>query len=154
MCYTAFVLCLWGEGWFAVKIPMMITADYATVDHSNGKLHVLGVFREIYANAFPFRHSRMCLALIIEGEFAESNETHRLSVTLADEDGNEVFSMQGAFEMPVRVGGLLPHCNLLLEFNDLPFENPGEYCFYVTINADEVVGATAIRVVHRELGKG
>ncbi len=48
-----------------MKIPMMVTADYATVDPVTGKLHILGVFRSISAQSFPCKHSRMCLALIM-----------------------------------------------------------------------------------------
>ena len=137
-----------------MKIPMMITADYATVDPITGKLHILGVFHTIRANEFPCRHPRMCLALRIEGEIADSINPHDLSVTLADEDGNEVFSIQGAFEMPKSTSGIPPHCNVLLEFNDLQFEKPGEFCFYVTVNADETTGSSVIQVVQRELGNG
>ncbi|MCY3865338.1 MAG: hypothetical protein OXG68_07840 [Chloroflexi bacterium] len=132
-----------------MRIPMMITADYATVDQSNGKIHVLGIFRNIYADTFPFQHSRMCLALIIEEEISDSDNPHDVTVTLADEDGKEVFSLKGAFEMPESRGGIAPHCNLLLELNDLPFEKPGEYCFYIAINGDELDDSVAIQVVHR-----
>lgn len=132
----------------------MVTADYATVDPITGKLHILGVFRNINATGFPTQHPRMCLALIIEGELADSNNPHELSVSLADEDGNEVFSMQGAFEMPKSASGIPPHCNVLLEFNDLQFEQPGQYCFYVTVNTDEIEGSAVIQVVQRAHGNG
>ena len=36
-----------------VKIPLMVTADYATIDPITGKLHILGVFRAIYTSTFP-----------------------------------------------------------------------------------------------------
>lgn len=137
-----------------VKIPLIVTADYATIDPITGKLHVLGVFRDIYSNSFPTQHPRMCLALIIEGELADSVNPHDLAVTLADEDGVEVFSMKGAFEMPKTASGIAPHCNVLLEFNDLQFEKPGQYCFYATVNTDEIQEATVIQVVKRDIGNG
>lgn len=96
----------------------------------------------------------MCLALIIEGELADSNNPHDLAVTLADEDGVEVFSLKGAFEMPKSDSGIAPHCNVLLEFNDLQFERPGQYCFYVTVNTDEIHESTVIQVVNHERGNG
>lgn len=132
---------------------MMITADYATVDHSTGKFHVLGAFRTIQAKEFPFQHKRMCLALILEGEIADSRNPHDLTVTLTDEDGNPIFSMRGAFELPESLHGIPPHCNLLFEFNDLPFENPGEYCFYVTVNDAELQDSTVIQVVKHNAGR-
>ncbi|MDE2950972.1 MAG: hypothetical protein OXT68_09400 [Chloroflexota bacterium] len=135
-----------------MKIPLIVTADYATVDPITGKLHILGVFRNINANSFPTKHPRMCLALIIEGELADSSNPHELTVTLTDEDGIEVFSMRGAFEMPMGAIGISPHCNILLEFNDLQFEQPGQYCFYVTVNADEIEESTVIQVVQRDRG--
>lgn len=131
---------------------MMISADYATVDPITGKVHILGVFRAIYANEFPCQHNRMCLALIIEGEIADSNNPHELCVTLVDEDGIEIFSIEGAFEIPKSEPGIPPHCNVLLEFNDLRFEKPGQYCFHATINRDEAHGDTIIQVVRRVLG--
>jgi len=94
----------------------------------------------------------MCLALIIEGELADSSNPHELTVTLTDEDGIEVFSMRGAFEMPMGAIGISPHCNILLEFNDLQFEQPGQYCFYVTVNDDEIEESTVIQVVQRDRG--
>ena len=132
----------------------MVTADYATIDPITGKLHILGVFRNINASSFPTQHPRMCLALIIEGEFADSANPHELVVTLADEDGIEVFSIRGAFEMPENTYGISPHCNVLLEFNDLKFEKPGQYCFYVTVNGDEIEDFAAIQVVETEHGGG
>ncbi len=137
-----------------MKIPLMVTADYATIDPITGKLHILGVFRNINANSFPTQHPRMCLALIIEGEFADSNNPRELTVTLADEDGIEIFTMKGAFEMPKSASGIAPHCNVLLEFNDLQFEKPGQYCFYVSVNTDELEESTVIQVVKRVIGNG
>ncbi|MCY4145752.1 MAG: hypothetical protein OXE95_04745 [Chloroflexi bacterium] len=135
-----------------MKIPMMVTADYATVDPLTGKLHILGVFRSISAQSFPCKHSRMCLALIIEGEIADSRNPHELSVSLAGEDGQELLSMQGGFELPPHTGGVPPQTNVLLELNDLSFDQPGEYCFYARVNDHEVEdpeleGSTAIQVV-------
>lgn len=137
-----------------MKIPLIVTADYATIDPITGKLHILGVFRNINASSFPTQHPRMCLALIIEGEFADSNNPHELVVTLADEDGTEVFAMKGALEMPKSASGIAPHCNVLLEFNDLKFERPGQYCFYVTLNGDEIEDSAAIQVVQTARGDG
>ena len=128
----------------------MVTADYATVDPITGKLHILGVFRAIYAKEFPLQHNRMCLALVIEGEVADSKSPHDMVITLANEDGIEAFCLQGAFEMPESVSGIAPQCNVLVEINDLRFEKPGEYCFYVTINGDELDDSVAIQLVHRE----
>jgi len=134
-----------------VKITIMVTSDYATIDPITGKLHILGVFRAIYASTFPCQHKRMCLALTIEGEIADSENPHELFVTLTDEDGTHVFSLKGAFELPQGMGGNRPQCNLLVEFNDLRFERPGEYCFYLTINGDELDEYTAIQVLQREV---
>ena len=130
-----------------MKIPMMVTADYATIDPMTGKLHILGVFRNINARSFPCQHPRMCLALIIEGEIADSRNPHEMSVSLTDEDGQEIVALRGSFEMPTGVAGIPPHANVLLELNDLVFEEPGSYCFYVTVNDGEVEESAAIQIV-------
>ncbi len=132
----------------------MVTADYATIDPITGKLHILGVFRNISASVFPCQHSRMCLALTIEGDITDSAKSHELSVKLADEDGKEVFAIQGGFELPKDSSGMPPYCNVLIELNDLRFEEPGEYCFYVSVDSDKLEENTAIQVVLRENGSG
>ena len=126
---------------------MMATADSATVDAATGKVHILGIFRNIYAQSFPFVHKRMCLVITIEGEITDSANPHAVAIALADEDGNEVLAVRGPVEMPTGEGGIAPYCNLLFEMNDLSFEQPGEYCFYVTVNERELESSTAIRVV-------
>jgi len=130
---------------------MMVTADYAAVEPATGKIHILGVFRQIHAQKFPARHRRMCLVVKIEGEISDSRNPHKLSVTLTDEDGAEMITIEGGFEMPGSSPGIPPEYNALLEFNELVFQKSGEYRFYVRVNDDEVEEATVIQVIQREV---
>ncbi len=56
--------------------------------------------------------------------------------------------------MPKSASGIAPHCNVLLELNDLQFEKPGQYCFYVNVNNDEIEDSAVVQVVQRERGNG
>ena len=70
------------ESRFAVKIIMMVLADYAAVESNTGKLNVIGVFNRILAEKFPHSHYRMYLAVKFEGAMIGNAQPHDLSVTL------------------------------------------------------------------------
>ena len=46
-----------------MKILMMVTADYASIEPQTGKLNIIGVFNQINAQEFPTSHRRMYLVI-------------------------------------------------------------------------------------------
>ena len=112
-----------------MKIPLMVTADYAAVEPKTGKLNVIGVFRRIYAQNFPAVHSRMYVVMQIAGEVGDSRNPHNVSVTISDEDGKTIASMEIPFEIPKAPPGIPPQHTLILELNGTVFDNAGDYVF-------------------------
>ena len=135
-----------------MKILMMVMADYASIDSSTGKIHILGLFRQMWAQTFPITHHRMCLVVKIEGEISDSRNPHKLSVALTDEDGVEMIAIEGGFEMLDSPPGIPPECNMVLELNALVFQKPGEYRFYARINDDEAEESVVMQVIQRQPG--
>ena len=91
-----------------MKILMMVTADYASIEPQTGKLNIIGVFNQINAQEFPTSHRRMYLVIKIGGEIFDNPNPHKLSVALADEDGIEIVAIEGEFEMLSSSPGILP----------------------------------------------
>lgn len=129
---------------------MMVFADYAAVEPQTGKLNVIGVFNRIAAVKFPTTHHRMYMALKFEGEFADSSRAHKLSATLANEDGVDILGLQGEFRMPDSPPGIPPQIGLVLELNQLQFDRPGDYRFYVAVNDGELDDSSVLQLVRIE----
>ena len=115
----------------------ILTADYASVDGVTGKLNILGVFQNIWAADFPCRHRRMYLAVLFEGEYLENRDGRQLAVALADLDGKEIIRIEGTFAMPSNAPGIPSEHNAIFEFNDIVFQKPGDYTFFVEVSGNE-----------------
>ncbi|MFQ5434810.1 MAG: hypothetical protein ACE5FD_08035 [Anaerolineae bacterium] len=117
----------------------ILLADYANLT-GNGKLNVMGVFRQINANQFPCRHLLMCLVIKLQTEPIEDLRGERILVTrLVDADGSVLRQLEIPFKFPERSGGLRPEVNFILQINNLDFPYAGEYVWVVFVN-DENVG--------------
>ena len=134
-----------------MKLLMMIAADYATFDPATGKLHILGLFRQIEAKQFPVVHPRICFVVKIEGDLSDKPNSHKLNVTLTDDDGEEIVNVEGPFDMPDSIHGISPECDVVMELNGLTFRKPGQYRFFVRLNDGEVEGSTAIQIIQKEI---
>ncbi len=86
-----------------MKLLLLLAADYANVT-GDGKLNVMGIFREVNALNFPVRHPSMHLVVKLGAELGEYGETRNLAVKLLDADGNEIMSLSGQVNIPKAVG--------------------------------------------------
>ena len=118
-----------------MKLLLLLAADYANIT-SDGKLNVMGIFRDINAYTFPARHSSMHLVVKLGAELGEYGDTRTLTVKLSDPDGNEIMSLSGPAAIPNSVGGRVPEVNAILEIKDIIFPKPGPYQFIVLIDKD------------------
>ena|SRR3989337_805563 len=118
-----------------MKIELFLAADYANIT-GDGKLNVMGIFREINALNFPARHSSMHLVIKLVAELGEYGITRDLFVRLLDPDGKEIMSLSGQINMPQGGGGRTPEVNVILELKDVIFPNPGPYQFVVLVDKD------------------
>ena len=127
-----------------MKIVMMVTADYAAVEPQTRKLHIIGVFNRITAGAFPLTYHRMYIAVRLEGEIEDGSELHQLLITLAGEDGHEMLTIRGEFEMPKSSRGISPQLEIVGEFNQLTFPVPGDYRIYVSVDDGDLVDESTV----------
>lgn len=118
-----------------MKLLFLLAADYANITN-DGKLNVMGIFRDINAFNFPARHSSMHLVIKLSPELGEYGDTRTLTVKLRDPDGVEIMSLMGPAAIPNSVGGRIPEVNAILELKDIIFPKPGPYQFVVLIDKD------------------
>jgi len=118
-----------------MKLLLLLAADYANIT-GDGKLNVMGIFRDINANKFPARHASMHLVVKLGAELGEYGDTRALTVKLRDPDGVEIWSLTGTVAIPKSEGGRVPEVNAILEIKDIVFPKPGPYQFVVLIDKD------------------
>jgi len=118
-----------------MKLLLLLAADYANVT-GDGKLNVMGIFREINAVNFPARHPSMHLVVKLGAELGEYGETRSLTVKLLDADGKEIMGLSGPVNIPRSEGGRRPEVNAILELKDIMFPQPGPYQFVVLVDKD------------------
>lgn len=118
-----------------MNLLLLLAADYANIT-GDGKLNVMGIFRDINAYSFPARHSSMHLVVKLGAELGEYGDTRTLTVKLRDPDGTEIMSLAGPAVIPNSEGGRIPEVNAILELKDVVFPKPGPYQFVVLIDKD------------------
>ncbi len=118
-----------------MKLSLILAADYANVTRE-GKLNVMGIFREINAYNFPARHPSMHWVLSLKAELGEYGVDRNLIVKLLDADGNEIMDLAGQVSVPKGSGGIVPEVNAILELKDVIFPKPGHYQFIVLVDKD------------------
>lgn len=133
-----------------MKTVMMVTADYAAVEPQTGKLNVIGVFNRILVRHFPVIHRRMYFAVKLEGELSDNTEAYTVLANLTDEDGREIWVIEGQFVFPDSPPGIPPQCSIVMEINSLRFGQPGDYLFQIQVNDAELEESTVLQVVQHE----
>jgi len=110
-----------------------------SVQAADGKLHALGIgWRVIQASAFPARHDRIGLGLIVRTSPAEAGP-HTLSISLLGPDGaprrfGEGTAFEARFATPEGDGT----ATLALNLDGLVFESEGDYMFTLAIDGHEM----------------
>ena len=115
---------------------LFLTADYANVT-GDGKLNVMGIFKEINSYSFPARHPSMNLVAKLAAELGEYEQTRNITVILMDADGKRIMELSGPFNIPRAEGGKKPEVNIILELKDIVFPNPGPYQFVLLVDKDQ-----------------
>ncbi len=118
-----------------MKKTLFLAADYANITRE-GKLNVMGIFNDIYAQTFPARHSSMHLVVKLGAELGEYGQVRDFTVKLLDADGNPIFDLSGQIQVPLGGQGRKPEVNLILELKDLVFPKEGMYQFVLLVDKD------------------
>ncbi len=132
-----------------MKISTLLVADYAKIDPADGKLDVLGSFRQIYSRNFPTSLRRICLVAVIERELGDSSESYQLNITWKDADGDVNGFTEFMFDLPEDTQALPGEFCLIHELNGPKFTKPGTYSFCVSVGESGAVACKTIEVIER-----
>ncbi|HMN00770.1 MAG TPA: hypothetical protein PKC99_17335 [Anaerolineales bacterium] len=114
---------------------LFLAADYANITRE-GKLNVMGIFNDIYAQTFPARHSSMQIVIKLGAELGEYGQTRNFTLKLLDGSGNQIFDLSGQFQVPPGGHGRKPEVNLILELKDIVFPKEDIYQFVLLVDKD------------------
>lgn len=128
-----------------MHIDFAVLADYALIDQ-RGKLSVLGMFQNVWVQAFPAVHPRTHLVLRVRGSRTEIG-SHQIRIRFVDEEDNEHLGGAGTVEFGEPPAGITQlEAGAVLVF-DVPLPHPGTYWFDIAI--DDGPGARVALVAAR-----
>jgi hypothetical protein len=111
-----------------------------SVQASGGKLHALGIgWQVIQASAFPVRHDRIGLGLVVRTTPDEAG-AHTLSISLLDPNGApRLFGDKPSFEADFASPDGEGTATLALNLDGLVFETEGAHTIVLGIDGNEAV---------------
>lgn len=109
------------------EVRLAVLCDHALVGQ-DGKVSVLGIFRNISVSDLPAQHPRMFVVAVLGLEAGP----HAVVVQLRGPDGRP--AMQHAPEMTVHSSGDSQDVNVIVELNNLSFASYGEYRFDLEVD--------------------
>ena len=122
-----------------MEVRIAVLADYASMSQGN-KLNILGIFSNINTENVPAVHSNMKLITSFEFESTEAG-TKNFTIELVNEDGREIFSLNGQLHFEGNPDGHSTVVNQILDLNNVIFPEFGDYEFTVSFD-----GETASRI--------
>jgi hypothetical protein len=113
------------------EVRLAALCDHALVGQ-DGKVSVLGIFRNISVSDLPAQHPRMFVVAVLGLDAG----AHSVVVRLRDPEGRP--AMQNAPEMTVQSSGAMQDVNVIVELNNLSFSSYGVYEFDLEVDGDTV----------------
>ena len=129
-----------GDGqaaWWPMRLTYAFCADAAQIA-PDGKLYVLGGdFEVIHAQEFPAKHPALFLVVKLSVQPPECQREHQLRVELIGPDGHAV-TKPIVLSFKAEPNSLYPHkpigVGLIINFQNLQFQKPGDYAFHVLVD--------------------
>ncbi|MBA2371829.1 MAG: hypothetical protein H0V71_09290 [Chloroflexi bacterium] len=121
------------------ELRLAALCDHALVGQ-DGKVSVLGIFRNISVSDLPAQHPRMFVVAVL----GLDPGTHTVVVRLRDPEGRP--AMQHAPEMTVQSSGDAQDVNVIVELNNLSFTSYGVHTFDLDVDG-RTVGSLAVSIV-------
>jgi hypothetical protein len=113
--------------------------DYASVDR-DGKLSIMGIFREMYVNKMPAYIAHFYVAASIKGDPEKSFD---VNIEVTSPNGKLTIPKQEV-TVQIGIGGMT---NLVTDIINLPLEITGDYKITLKMNNGHVVGTRVFRVL-------
>ena len=131
-----------------MRIVALLAADYARIDNPDGKLDILGAFRKIFADQFPFTPRRICFVLVLEVDAEESTRTREVEARLDGPDGEALTAIEATLPS-LAESKEAGQFSVICEMETPSFASPGEYAFRVRFDGGEFEASTVFEVVQR-----
>jgi Family of unknown function (DUF6941) len=122
----------------SMKIDLATLCDAAV--EVNGRLNVLGTIDYFWAASVPYIYPKCCLALRLRWDGYERAKKHKVRVTVVDADGLAIASeFSRKILAPATASDDVPAIrHILVQFEDLSFENFGPYAVRVEVDGEEL----------------
>lgn len=120
------------------EVRIAVVCDHALVGQ-DGKLSLLGIFRNISVSDLPAQHPRMFLVAVLGLEQGQ----HAVVVRLLDPEGTP--AMPHPPEMTVHSSGAGQDVNVVVELNNLSFTAYGTYRFDLEVDG-RTIGALPVSI--------
>lgn len=109
-------------------------ADAVNVSQE-GKVNVTGIFDRLQTDIFPIIWPVIVIVIKIEGDVAETDKEHEITIKIVDEDGKPMVELKRAFRLSKSTSTLMPPAHgEILRIQNLEFVKAGTYSFDIFIN--------------------
>lgn len=115
-----------------MDVTLAVCCDAANVSRE-GKLNLLGIFNSIHAAQYPCTHPHLAFVLRVEARLGEEG-VYPLEIKLADEDGQEVFKINGQLSLRGAQPGRPMTAQTIMDINNLQVPKPGTYSFEIFVD--------------------
>ncbi len=117
-----------------MEIEIFTLADFA--QDNNSKLTVVGTFDSIHAKQFPATHPACAIACRLRFAAKEAGQ-HGFKLRLIDAGGKEIIQpITGDINIGNPPNGQFATINVVINFNQLKFDQPGRYSFELYLDDD------------------
>ncbi len=117
-----------------MEIEIFTLADFA--QDNNSKLTIVGTFDSINSKQFPAQHPACSLACRLRFAAKEAGP-HDFKLRLIDSGGKEIIQpIEGNINIGNPPNGQFASVNVVINFNQLKFENAGRYSFELYVDGE------------------
>ena len=121
-----------------METEIFTLCDFAQDNQS--KLTIVGTFDSIQAPQFPVTHPGCAIACRLRFGVKETGD-HDFKIQLTDNTGKDMIQpVTGVITVRPPVNGHFAAANIVLNFNQLQFEQPGRYSFSLMMDGQWVTG--------------
>lgn len=121
-----------------METEIFTLCDFAQDNQS--KLTIVGTFDSIQAPQFPVTHPGCAIACRLRFGVKETGD-HDFKIQLTDGTGKDMIQpVTGVITVRPPVNGQFAAANIVLNFNQLQFEQPGRYSFSLMVDGQWVTG--------------
>lgn len=121
-----------------METEIFTLCDFAQDNQS--KLTIVGTFDSIQAPQFPVTHAACSIACRLRFGVKEAGD-HDFKIQLTDSTGKDLIQpVAGVITVRPPANGQFAAANIVLNFNQLQFEQPGRYSFSLMVDGQWVTG--------------